>query len=83
MKFPYTPIALGVLAALSHAVVSAGPADVLSPVDVVADAMPPAATGVFPGMTPAARESAELLRDVIGVSGSRLGGHGTDVSARF
>lgn len=82
MKFSYTRIAAGVLAALSHTAVSAGPADVLSPVDVVADAMPPAATGVFPEMSSPARESAELLRDVIGVSGSRLGGHGTDVSVR-
>jgi len=82
MKFPYTPIALGVLAALSHAVVSAGPADVLSPVDVVADAMPPAANVLFPEMGSPARESADLLRDLVGVSGSRKGGHGTDPSIR-
>ncbi|EED35105.1 TonB-dependent copper receptor [Luminiphilus syltensis NOR5-1B] len=56
--------------------------DAIESVSVVAQAMPPTisrkeAADIAPG-----RETGELLRDSLGLSGSRMGGHGTDPSIR-
>lgn len=82
MNFPYTAVAAGVVCALSHNLLAAEAADVLAPVEVTADQLPPAATPLDRRTVTPARESADLLRDIVGVSGSRMGGHGTDLSVR-
>ena len=51
----------------------------LGVVEVTATPTEPAATTIIDTSDlPAARETADLLRDIPGVSGSRMGGHGTD-----
>lgn len=68
-----------VLAPLAHA---QGAADTLDPIRVGGARGVPAMTPVAPGLLSPGRESAEALRDVPGVSGSRMGGHGTDPAVR-
>lgn len=82
MKFQYTAVAAGILCALAYNPMAAQAADELAPLQVTTDPMPVTATPVDPHVGAPARESAEILRDIVGVSGSRLGGHGTDLSIR-
>lgn len=80
MKLSYTAVAAGVLCALSQTLFA--DTDVLAPVDIHADALQPAATPLDLHKASPGRESADLLRDILGVSGSRMGGHGTDPAIR-
>lgn len=82
MKFQYTAIAAGILGALAQYPLAAQAADELAPLQVTTQALPVATTPADPHAGSPARESAEILRDMVGVSGSRLGGHGTDLSIR-
>lgn len=79
MNFRYTAVAAGVLCALSQSVFSA---DVLDAIEVTAQQPSPSVAPLDAHAASPARESADLLRDIVGVSGSRMGGHGTDVSVR-
>ena len=79
MNFRYTPVAAGVLCALSQSVWAV---DVLAPIEVTAEELSPAQTLIEPDDAAPLRESSDFLRDITGVSGSRKGGHGTDPSIR-
>jgi len=79
MNIRYTAVAAGVLGALSQSVFAA---DLLAPIEVTAEQIPPSMTPVDLHTASPSRESADILRDIVGVSGSRMGGHGTDVSVR-
>lgn len=50
----------------------------LDPVHVTSPLKAPGQVTLQTDDLPSGRESGELLRDIIGVSGSRMGGHGTD-----
>jgi len=56
--------------------------DVLDPIHVEDEWLTPAMSPINPQRLSTGRESAEALRDLLGVSGSRMGGHGTDISVR-
>ena len=54
----------------------------LTPMTVEEAVMSPAYTPLYVEEMSTGRETADVLRDLPGVSGSRMGGHGTDVSIR-
>lgn len=56
--------------------------DILDPVDVTDTSLQPAMSPVKTEKMTFGRESADILRDIPGVSGSRMGGHGTDPTIR-
>ena len=85
MKFRLTCTAAAVASALAHGAVAAQTEEqpligieVLGEVSVTAPLLEPATVVIETAELPAARETADLLRDIPGVSGSRMGGHGTD-----
>ncbi|MCB1800593.1 MAG: TonB-dependent copper receptor [Gammaproteobacteria bacterium] len=81
MNFRYSRTAAAVLYVLASN--HAGAADTtLETIQVEDTAMPPAVTPLFTDTLSPGRESADALRDLLGVSGSRMGGHGTDISIR-
>jgi iron complex outermembrane receptor protein len=86
MNFRLSRTALAVLGALACqtglAADDSTTLELLSPVDVVDAPLPAAVTPVYPDELPPLRETADILRDIPGVSGSRMGGHGTDPSIR-
>ena len=75
MKFRTTCTAAVVLGALTNSLANAE--EVLETVTVTGTSTP-ATTSIDPHEPSTARESADILRDIPGVSGSRIGGHGTD-----
>ena len=74
MKFRYSCTAAIVLGALTGNLANAE--EILETVTVTGTTTP--ATRFIDTDQSASRESADLLRDIPGVSGSRMGGHGTD-----
>ena len=74
MKFKYSCTAAIVLGALTGNLANAE--EILETVTVTGTTTP--ATRFIDTDQSASRESADLLRDIPGVSGSRMGGHGTD-----
>lgn len=83
MSLRFSRTAAAVLCALgAHAGHAAEPTDLLQTISVESEVLTPAMTPINPQKLSAGRESAEALRDLLGVSGSRMGGHGTDVSIR-
>ncbi len=87
MNFRYNRTAAAVLCALASG--SAVFADERSSAMELLDTIKVEGDGFNPAMTPIdteqlspGRESGDALRDLLGVSGSRMGGHGTDVSIR-
>jgi len=87
MNFRYKRTAAAVLCVLASDFAGAEESnaptnEVLDPIRVQADQPVPAASRILPESVAAGRESADALRDLLGVSGSRIGGHGTDVSIR-
>lgn len=87
MNFHYNRTAAAVLCALATSVAgaaeSAAPAtDMLDTVRVHDNPPSPAYSPLQTERLSPGRESADVLRDLLGVSGSRMGGHGTDVSIR-
>ena len=80
MHFQPARTAFAVVCALAFD--AAGAAELLDTVEVGVDALPPATTEFESSALSPGRESADALRDLLGVSGSRMGGHGTDVSIR-
>ncbi len=79
MKFRHTLVAAGVLCTLSPYTTAA---DRLAPVEVTATSPQPGSTTLLPFELPPAKTSADALRALPGISGSRKGGHGTDPSIR-
>ena len=79
MNFRYTMVAAAVFGVLSP---TSDASDQLVPIEVTADVPEPNQTRLFTFETSPVQESAEVLRDVTGVSGARKGGHGTDPSIR-
>jgi iron complex outermembrane receptor protein len=75
MKFRYTCTTAIVLGALASNLANAQ--EVLETVTVTGTTTP-ATTPIDPDELSTTRESADMLRDIPGVSGSRMGGHGTD-----
>ena len=75
MKLRYTCTAAIVLGALTNNLANAE--EVLETVTVTGTTTP-ATTPIDPDELSTTRESADMLRDIPGVSGSRMGGHGTD-----
>lgn len=82
MNFRYTLVATAILHVLSPASLAAEQVGSTAPVEVTADQPDYAAIRLYPYETSAARETADALRDITGVSGARKGGHGTDPSIR-
>ncbi|MDJ0740944.1 MAG: TonB-dependent copper receptor [Gammaproteobacteria bacterium] len=87
MNFHYTRTAAAVLCALAYATAGAADqgsadSDLLDTIEVRSDKPTPAYSPVDTEALSPGRESADALRDLLGVSGSRMGGHGTDVSIR-
>lgn len=86
MQFRFTCTAAAVMCALAAASASADnhstTGAVLETILVEGEQALPAASPVMPEQFSTGRESADSLRDLLGVSGSRMGGHGTDVSIR-
>ena len=87
MNLRYTRIAAAVLCAMAAGSVSAADdspsaSELLDTIRVEGEALSPAMTPVDPERLSPGRESADALRDLLGVSGSCMGGHGTDVSIR-
>jgi len=83
MKSRYSCTAAIVVSALTSNIVSAQQEQPVMDIDVletvtVTGASTPATTAVDHNNLSTTRESADLLRDIPGVSGSRMGGHGTD-----
>jgi iron complex outermembrane receptor protein len=75
MRFKYSCTAAIVLGALTN--IPANAEEVLETVTVTGTSTP-ATTPIDPRELSTIRESADMLRDIPGVSGSRMGGHGTD-----
>ena len=85
MEFRLTCTAAAVAGALAHSAVAAETeeaqtieTEILGEVTVTAPILEPATLVIETEDLPAARETADLLRDIPGVSGSRMGGHGMD-----
>lgn len=87
MKLQTTRTAAAVLCALAASASAVADshnagADTLDTIDITGDPVRPTRTPIDPESLSPGRESADALRDLLGVSGSRMGGHGTDVSIR-
>ncbi len=85
MKLHYTAMATAVACALVQPVVYAQDkktSQTLDTIEVIGTESQPAMSPVDANPSTFGRESADILRDIPGVSGSRMGGHGTDPSIR-
>jgi iron complex outermembrane receptor protein len=82
MNFRLNRTAMAVLCTLAAAGTAADNTLSLDTIMVEDHNLLPAMTPVETGTLSPGRESADALRDLLGVSGSRMGGHGTDVSIR-
>lgn len=84
MKFVYTCAATAVLSAIAQTASAeeSNPAQVLDAISVTASPVSPTTSVLDTRDLPAARDTADILRDIPGVSGSRIGGHGTDPAIR-
>ncbi len=80
MSIHFSCAAAAAISVLAHSTGNA--ADVLDPVTVTGSADAPAISPVHPEDLPALRDTADMLRDIPGVSGSRMGGHGIDPTIR-
>lgn len=87
IRMTTTAIAVACACAVGHAETHAesglSGVELLDPIAVTATPdLPPSVTPVEPAALSPVRESADALRDLLGVSGSRMGGHGTDLAIR-
>ena len=89
MKFRMTCTAAAVAGVLAHGAVVAQTdvttiidTEMLGEIAVTAPSSEPGTTLIETGDLPVVRETADLLRDIPGISGSRIGGHGTDPAIR-
>ena len=87
MNLTYTRTAAAVLCALASSSVvfadqKSSTVELLDTIKVEGQELNPAMTPIETGQLSPGRESGDALRDLLGVSGSRMGGHGTDVSIR-
>ncbi|WP_078462919.1 TonB-dependent copper receptor [Solemya velum gill symbiont] len=87
MKFVMTCTATAVMCAMAQTALSETAldvqADVIDTIVITAeDDNQPGSSTVATGEQSGTRDTAEMLRDIPGVSGSRIGGHGTDPTIR-